>query len=245
MNFLASQAHLQQLDSDKLTKLWLKSNQLEPMLNTLGKTQRSLLRLMLKAKEGTTIDAIVKQVQITKTAVYQHINTLEKLGYIKKFTQQKTQGRPGQRYVLSEDGIHLFPKQYSWFSGVLLQRLKQSIGDEELESMMRDMGNLVAEEFQHQVNQNNEAEKLKNISDLMNNLGYESTVSSEQEQMISACNCVYHDLAKEIPEVCSFDLALLTRLSGQEIEHQECMVRGGNCCRFCFGKPVDKSSTKI
>lgn len=222
---------------------WLNNNQLELMLNTLGKTQRSLLRLMLKAKEGTTIDAIVKHLQITKTAVYQHINSLEKLGYIKKFTQEKTQGRPGQRYVLSEDGIHLFPKQYSWFSGILLQKLKQSIGDAELESMMRELGNQVGEGLHQEVNQHSPQQKIQSISDLMNTIGYESTVSSEQEQVISACNCVYHDLAKEIPEVCSFDLALLSRLSGQDIEHQECMVRGGNCCRFLFGKPFDKSET--
>ncbi len=215
------------------------------MLNTLGATQRSLLRLMLKAKEGATIDTIVKGLKITKTAVYQHINTLEKNGYIKKFTQQKTQGRPSQRYVLSEEGIHLFPKQYAWFSELLIQKLKQTLGDEGLEEMMRELGTQVASSMQHKVKQQDPLDRLKSISNIMNDIGYESTVSSENDHVISACNCVYHDLAKEIPEVCAFDIALTSALSGQKVEHLECMVRGGTCCRFRFGKPVEHQSVAI
>jgi hypothetical protein len=32
--------------------------------------------------------------------------------------------------------------------------------------------------------------------------------------------------------VCDFDLALLSSLLNSEIEHVECMLRGGVACRF-------------
>ncbi len=230
-----------QIDGDKLMPKYPYLKRIIIMLNNLGSTQRSLLRLMLKAKQGITIDAIVKGLSITKTAVYQHINTLEKNGYIKKYTQEKTQGRPSQNYVLSEEGIHLFPKQYAWFSELLIKKLKHRLGPDELENMMGDLGNQVAIDLQHRVKQEDPLETLKTISNIMNDIGYESSVSSEKDHIISACNCVYHDLAKEIPEVCAFDLALTSKLSGRNVEHLECMVRGGVCCRFRFGKPLDEA----
>ena len=48
------------------------------------------------------------------------------------------QGRPAQDrrppeqiYVLTEDGINLFPKQYSWFSKLLIQTLREQFGEEQ------------------------------------------------------------------------------------------------------------------
>ncbi|MCK7509177.1 MAG: hypothetical protein MZV70_37470 [Desulfobacterales bacterium] len=51
---------------------------------------------------------------------------------------------------------------------------------------------------------------------------------------IEASNCVFHHLAAQYPEVCRFDLALLAAFVGTPVEHQECVVRGGQVCRFGF-----------
>jgi predicted ArsR family transcriptional regulator len=45
---------------------------------------------------------------------------------------------------------------------------------------------------------------------------------------------VFHSLAQRYPEVCYFDLAMMSEVGGGDVIHDECMVRGGNVCRFKF-----------
>ena len=218
------------------------------MLNGLGLTQQNILEGLLQNKEGMTIDGIVKSLKITRTAVNQHINSLEKNGFVKKHTLTKTGGRPGQIYVLSDKGIHLFPKQYAWFSELLLKNLREKLGSDGLESVLRELGECVAERYSDRLDGKTPTEKIAEIATIMKELGYESNVDTVERDVISACNCVYHDLASENPEVCSFDLALLSTMSGRKIEHVECMVRGGHKCVFKIKeklKASDRSDYQI
>jgi predicted ArsR family transcriptional regulator len=60
--------------------------------------------------------------------------------------------------------------------------------------------------------------------------------------VVECMNCVYHDLSKDYPEVCRFDIGLLSGLMGTEVQHQCCMQQGGECCRFRI-LPAAPSST--
>ena len=59
---------------------------------------------------------------------------------------------------------------------------------------------------------------------------------------VRAFNCVYHHLAQDHPQVCEFDLELMARVSGRRVDHVECMVRGGQCCRFRLTGTTDSQS---
>lgn len=86
--------------------------------------------------------------------------------------------------------------------------------------------------------------QIMEVVDIMHELGYEANAISEasnQLPIISACNCVYHELASEHQAVCELVLALLSKLLGGEIEHLERMVRGGTMCRFRVGETLSKS----
>jgi hypothetical protein len=47
-------------------------------------------------------------------------------------------------------------------------------------------------------------------------------------------NCVFHSLAQRYPEVCYFDLAMMSEVVDGDVIRDECMVRDGNVCRFKF-----------
>lgn len=204
------------------------------MLNGLGETQQKILTGLIQNTDGMTISEIVKSLKISRTAVNQHITTLGNNGYIKNHLLTTTGGRPSQRYTLTNKGKHLFPKQYAWFSALLLKNIKLKFGKEELEVFLRDLGEEVAEKYSDRLDGKNATDKIDEIASIMRELGYESKSFSDEEGIISACNCVYHDLASENPEVCSFDLALLSAMSGRKVEHSECLVRGGSKCCFKF-----------
>jgi len=203
------------------------------MFYGFGQRQRELLEKLLFNKNGLKIDDLSRELGISRNAVQQHTLTLEKGGYLEKGALTETRGRPSQVYVLSKKGIDLFPKQYSWFSELLLNSLKSELGNKGLEAKMHEIGSNLALSLKPKLAGMNLSEKIKEVSNIMQSLGFE-TVLSEEEGLpsISAHNCIYHHLANEFEEVCQLDRSLLEALLDSEIDHEECIVRGGAICKF-------------
>jgi predicted ArsR family transcriptional regulator len=79
-------------------------------------------------------------------------------------------------------------------------------------------------------------QRVARLANVMDELGYDARVGADVNSMpaIEADNCIFHELAKKNPEICHFDLALLSSATDSKVEHHECMARGGNVCRFKF-----------
>lgn len=79
-------------------------------------------------------------------------------------------------------------------------------------------------------------QRVARLAGVMDELGYDARVGADvnASPAIEADNCVFHELAKKNPEICHFDLALLSAATDSKVEHHECMARGGNVCRFKF-----------
>jgi predicted ArsR family transcriptional regulator len=206
------------------------------MLATFGSRQQQLLRLLLEHKPGMSVDELAESLEITRTAVTQHLAALERDGYVEKGDLQKTGGRPGWTYVLTPSGVDLFPKQYSWFAKLLLETIKRDLGSQGLANRLDALAAGLAGELERRLAGKDPDGQVAEIVAIMNELGYTARPVEDAGELplIEAKNCVYHDLAREHPEVCQFDLGLLSNLMHRGVEHLECMVRGGNACRFRF-----------
>ena len=77
-------------------------------------------------------------------------------------------------------------------------------------------------------------QKVEKLAELLKQFGYEARSTAAGAPTIEASNCIFHSLAVRNPEVCQFDLALLSTFTDSKVDHQECMARGGNVCRFKF-----------
>lgn len=210
-------------------------------IDQFGSTQQKLLRYMLSHPEGVSVEALASKLDISKNASRQHVNTLERDGYIIKGEMRPTTTRPQQLYCLSASGKSLFPRKYSFLAELLIHQMKNTIGSEKLESMMRDMGRNAGEQLLSPSSANSKEERLIKLVDVMQELGYEAHKSPTNDETIIAHNCVFHHLAAEHPEVCEFDLSLMELATGASVEHQECMVRGGQVCRFLVKDTPQKS----
>ena len=207
-------------------------------METLSLRQREILFLLKDHRDGLSIPKLEESLGISRTAVTQHLTNLELDGLITKGNVAKTKGRPGYVYLITPKGIDQLPKQYSWFSELMLDALKEKIGAEGLSSFLRELAVGVGKQLQPKLVGQTVEEKIEEVNHVLNELGYEAHVvpsTSKELPMLSAHNCVYHKLADKHPEVCQFDLALLeTLLENQEALQEECMVRGGSACRFRF-----------
>lgn len=205
------------------------------MLEGLGRTQQGLLHALLLEPAGMSIDDLAHALAITRTAVRQHLAALERDGLVKRGATRPTGRRPEQLHELTEQARELFPRQYPLLANLLIAEVAGLLGEEALLMLMRQLGRKLAADVEHKV-----VDEAR-IVEHMNNAGYEAQVffRSGGKPQIVAHNCVFHHLAKAHPVVCELDLALIGALGGAEVSHEECMLRGGQVCRFALGKNED------
>jgi predicted ArsR family transcriptional regulator len=206
------------------------------MLELLGRRQKDLLKLLLRHKEGLTVDELGSKLGVTRNAVRQHLAALESDGFLAAGETKATGGRPTQLYVLSQKCKELFPRQYSWLAQLMLESVKQEAGGDGLRKRLHAMGVKVGNQLRAQnPHLRTRQDRVLKLAELMEQLGYNTASTTVlNPTVISADNCVFHDLALKDPDVCQFDLALLSTFSDSSVEHQECMAKGGHVCRFKF-----------
>lgn len=212
------------------------------MATTGRNSQQEILNQLLEHKSGATVEELTRAVGLSRTAVNQQLASLEADGFVAKATPRKTAGRPQHVYVLTEAGANRFPKQYSWFSKMLMETLRQSVGAEQVSQYMYDLGVKLSAALIPRLVGKNRAERIDEIVRIMNENGFVArtfeAAAGDKLPRVECKNCVYHDLSKDYPEVCRFDIGFLSGLMGADIEHQSCMQRGGESCRFRFIPPA-------
>jgi predicted ArsR family transcriptional regulator len=229
------------------------------MIEVFGARQKQLMRLLLKNKGGMTVDELALALKVTRNAVRQHLATLSKNGFVAPGRTRPTRGRPQQLHVLTDAGKEAFPRHYSWFAQLLVDAIAGEHGAEGLRTRLGRVAAAVATQLQQRgtvngnghgapngngtpVSQANGApggdlrQRVARLAGVMDELGYDARVGADvgANPAIEADNCVFHELAKKNPEICHFDLALLSAATDSKVEHHECMARGGNVCRFKF-----------
>lgn len=217
------------------------------MLDSFGETQKDLLKFLLKRKSGITVDEATLHLNVTRTATKQHLIALENLGYIEVAGKNATGGRPSSLYRLSTKGLNLFPKQYSWFSELMLTSIAKEKSSKDLRKWFKHLAQKVAKDLKPDLKTLSADQKIQRISKVMNELNYEAQLKKKMDSAlpsVEASNCVFHALATKHPEVCEFDLTLLKELSGMEVQHTSCMLHGTDSCQFSFKKINGKKNTK-
>jgi predicted ArsR family transcriptional regulator len=207
------------------------------VLEILGERQKELLQLLLKRKSGMTVDELSERLQITRNAVRQHLAALENDGLTTTSATRPSGGRPQQLYVLTEKGKEVFPRHYSWFAQLVIEAIKREHGPEGLRARLGEIGAGVAEQLRNQSpDPGTREQKVEKLAAVMDQLGYNARTvpARDKAPVIEADNCVFHELAVKNPEICHFDLEMMGAFTGSKVDHQECMARGGNVCRFKF-----------
>jgi len=207
------------------------------VLEILGDRQKQLLQRLIKNKSGMTADEISRDLRITRNAVRQHLAALEGDGLVALGTTRPSGGRPQQLYVLTEKGKEVFPRHYSWFAQLVVESVKTEHGAKGLNKRLGAMGADVAMQLRIQnPGLKTRAQKVERLASVMDQLGYNArnAGAADKAPVIEADNCVFHELAMKNPEICRFDLAMMGAFTDSKVDHQECMARGGNVCRFKF-----------
>ncbi len=204
----------------------------------VGDTQQKLLAQLLESNGGLTVDELAGAADITRSAVKQHLSGMERAGYV-QHTSSKSGGRPRFLYTLTESGIDLFPKRYSWFSRVMFESLRKKIGASKFGAYMFELGVDMSAAAIPRLVGKTRVERVVEIVQDHERDGFAARVISPERRREAAPHRVARTACsttsqRTSTEVCQFDLGFLSGLMGAPIEHQECMQRGGQACRFRF-----------
>ncbi len=198
-----------------------------------GETQDRLLLCLRGAPGGLGVEALAQALGITLTAVRQHLVALERDGLVAKTSSPPTRGRPAHLYTLTAKMRESYPRQYPWFSELLLDSLRETLGEAGLKKKLRGLGRDAAGAKPSPSLPL--AQRVEALAAKMTELGYEAAAAEGAAgPAVTAHNCVFHRLAERNPEVCSFDVGLIEQATGAAVTHEECMVRGGQVCRFAL-----------
>lgn len=202
-------------------------------LERYGPTQRRLLEVLLHTPGGASVEHLTRELGITHNAVRTHLIALQRDGVIERLGQQRTGGRPEHLFVLTPAGRETFPRRYREIAESLIAAVERTLGHGALDKVMHGMG---TEAGRRLVPPRSPKASVSQTAAAMKELGYEASlsVSDKRGEEIVARNCVFHELAAKYPAVCQFDLAFMEATVGRAVEHRECMLRGGQVCRFGF-----------
>ncbi|MDN5781051.1 MAG: helix-turn-helix domain-containing protein [Luteimonas sp.] len=204
-------------------------------LAQFGDTRQRLLRQLLPARAGLGVEDLCECLRISHNAVRQHLTTLIVHGLVERTQPRATGGRPQARYALTAEGRELFPRNYGAIAAALISQLHARMGEAEVGAMLQELGATVAS-TQASLQGNHGEALARALAQRLDALGYEAVPTRHGDDwQVEAFNCVFHGLAKQHPQVCTFDLAYMEAATGRRVHHMECIVRGGHVCRFKLG----------
>ena len=216
-------------------------------LRQLGTTQQKLLRRLLLAPQGASVEDLCRTLGVTHNAVRQHLAALMAAGFVARGSSVQSGGRPRACYVLEEAGRELFPRNYALVARGMIEYLYAHAGTQAVQHMLAEMGSRLGEEAAARIGAAGDAQEVTRLlAEQLDTLGYEAqVVEADGHTEVEAWNCVFHSLARSHPDVCRFDLAFMGAATGRPVQRTQCMLHGSPACRFRIGAAPPRGISSI
>lgn len=169
-----------------------------PLLGTMKSTILSMLE-----SGGKSVTHLSKALDINKTAVKEHMDSLEKMGYVRSYFKKEATGRPSKYYEISNMGMELFPKKYSELMQAFLDEFKSEYGEMKLNLILGKVADRLMEKAGLIdstgiiANRDQKIARLSNFVETLNNMGYYARMEVDGETVrIIRYNCIFYEMAK-------------------------------------------------
>jgi DeoR family transcriptional regulator, suf operon transcriptional repressor len=201
-------------------------------------TKHDILTDLLKQGQATAQE-LADRLAITPQAIRRHLKDLEQEGLILHQTVATTMGRPNHRYELSPEGRRQFPDRYDDFSISLLDTLAQTVGQEQMSSILRRQWQHKAEEYRTRVGTGDLQERVARLVEIRQTEGYMAEchlVAIDDPSagfVLTEYNCAISQIAASYPSVCGHELEMFTiALPDCKVERTHWLVGGEHRCGY-------------
>jgi predicted ArsR family transcriptional regulator len=223
----------------------------QEVINYFSPTRLKILQYLLvncpiqDSKIGCSVKKMAEELNLSITAVRSYLMDLEKNNLIIKKEQKKGSGRPTRFYSLHDNALALFPKSYSEFSLLLLDKIVSIYGEAAAQNILEEIGKEKAEEIQKRIktefnislDEISFREKLELITDVFQNrLKFPILIEEEENYLLKNYNCLLYDIVQNEPIACIVDETCLKELVGYNVEKINCLSEGDHYCVYRINK---------
>jgi DeoR family suf operon transcriptional repressor len=206
-----------------------------------GDTKKTILELLLEGPK--TSGEIADKLQIQKSAVRIHLDSMQAQKAVRSYFKIVRLGRPRKIYELTESGREIFPRKYDLILSLLVKKIEETGGEEQLKKIIRSIADDIAADIKDRIENNNDSgnfeKSLKMLNSVSDELGFVSLLSKEGKESFSLVsrNCILHKIALEHQyAICQglHDRIIQKTLGGKvnaDVELKECIALGNNFSR--------------
>lgn len=199
-------------------------------------TKQDILQHLLKQGQATAQE-LSEQLQVSPQAIRRHLKDLETEGLILHQVVQAAMGRPNFVYELSREGRAQFPERYDDFAVSLLDTLAETVGKDQVRTILRKQWERKAIEYRDRVGTGSLAERVAKLVELRRAEGYMTECHLADEAnpsyVLTEYNCAISHIAESFPSVCGHELEMFElALQGCKVERTHWLVNGEHRCGY-------------
>ena len=161
----------------------------------MGETKGRILELLLQNYKN--VAEIGDKLQIQKSAVRVHLDSMQAQGLVKSYFKIERYGRPRRIYELTESGRELFPRKYDMILSLILEKIEEMHGHEHLKKIIESIAVDVAidtrdkiDKIQMEYKSDNIDTSLNALNSISNEIGFVSSIIKEGDTYsILSRNC--------------------------------------------------------
>lgn len=197
-------------------------------------TRQEIIEI-LKEEKQATVEDLAQRLELTPMTIRHHLNVLQAQNLVVAYKVHRSRkvGRPRLVYTLTEAADALFPQSYGELARHLVSEVKQTMGKEEAEAMLRRVAERVASEAPPPVEGQSFEERLDQAVNFLREHGFISRWEKVGHgYMITNINCPYRYVSREHDELCIMDTEILSNLLGVAPQRLSSMRAGEPTCSF-------------
>ncbi|HSR31440.1 MAG TPA: DeoR family transcriptional regulator, partial [Anaerolineae bacterium] len=177
-------------------------------------TRQEILEI-IKQERQATVEDLAERLELTPMTIRHHLNVLQAQNLVvaSKVRRSKKVGRPRLVYTLTDAADELFPQSYGELARYLVSEVKETVGEDEAEAILRRVADRVARSAPAPIAGQTFEDRLTQVVDFMEEQGFISRwEETDQGYVITNLSCPYRLVTREHDEVCIMDTELLTQL---------------------------------
>ncbi|HEY9845817.1 MAG TPA: iron-sulfur cluster biosynthesis transcriptional regulator SufR [Candidatus Caenarcaniphilales bacterium] len=205
-------------------------------------TKQDILHYLLRQGQATAQELAIA-LEISPQAIRRHLKDLEVEDLISHRTIQAGMGRPQHVYQLSRQGHGRFPDRHDEFAVSLLDILAETIGTEQVSSILHKQWERKAIEYRHQLGSGSLQDRVASLVELRKAEGYmaewhalepnNSANHTASQFIVTEYNCAISQIAESFPSVCSHELEMFAAiLQDCKVERTHWLFNGEHRCGY-------------
>jgi predicted ArsR family transcriptional regulator len=209
----------------------------------MQKTRQAILDY-LKEKGEATVDELAQVLSLTSVTVRHHLDILRSEGFVSDpaIRHRSSPGRPQYAYTLTGKTTEQFPKSYCDLAARVLEQVKATAPPQAVNVFFEGVAGRMTALAPPAVPGESLEQRMQRAVAFLNSQGYSANWERvEAGYLLHTCNCPYEALAKDNPELCGMDLALVSNLLGEMPRRVSRVVDGATSCAYLF--PIGRPAT--